>query len=48
MVFLAKYGKDIKINALAKKLQLPFKTIQDGIKFWEDQKVITKKNTGYI
>ena len=48
MVFLAKYGKDIKVNDLAKKLQLPLKTIQDGIKFWEEQSIITKKNTGYI
>ena len=48
MIFLAKYGKDIKVNDLAKKLQLPLKTIQEGIKFWEEQHVITKKNTGYI
>ena len=48
MMFLAKYGKDIKVNDLAKKLQLPLKTIQDGIKFWEEQKIITKKNTGYV
>ena len=48
MQFLGKYGKDIKINDLAKKLQLPLKTIQEGIKFWEEQAVITKKNTGYI
>lgn len=48
MVFLAKYGKDIKVNDLAKTLQLPLKTIQDGIKFWEEQQIITKKNTGYI
>ena len=48
MVFLSKYGKDIKINDLSKKLQLDFKTIQDAIKYWEDLGVITKKNTGYI
>ena len=48
MVFLAKYNKDIKVNDLAKKLQLPLKTIQEGIKFWEEQYVITKKNTGYV
>ncbi|MBR2240649.1 MAG: DnaD domain protein [Clostridia bacterium] len=48
LVFLAKYGKDIKVNDLAKKLQLPLKTIQDGMKFWEEQKIITKKNTGYV
>ena len=29
MVFLAKYGKDIKVNDLAKKLQLPLKVIQE-------------------
>lgn len=48
IIFLAKYCKDIKVNDLAKKLQLPLKTIQDGLKFWEEQHVITKKNTGYI
>lgn len=48
MLFLAKYSKDIKVNDLAKKLQLPLKTIQEGVKFWEEQHVIAKKNTGYI
>ena len=48
MLFLGKYNKDIKVNDLAKKLQLPLKTIQEGIKFWEEQSIITKKNTGYI
>lgn len=48
MLFLGKYGKDIKVNDLAKKLQLQLKTIQEGIKYWEEQGVITKKNTGYI
>ena len=48
IVFLSKYGKDVKINDLSKKLNIDFKTIQEGIKFWEDMGVITKKNTGYI
>lgn len=48
IVFLSKYGKDIKINDLSKKLNIDFKTIQEGIKYWEDAGVITKKNTGYI
>lgn len=48
MVFLSKYGKDIKINDLSKKLGLDFKVIQDAVKYWEDNQVITKKNTGYI
>lgn len=48
IIFLSKYGKDIKINDLSKKLELDFKVIQDAIKYWEDLQVITKKNTGYI
>ena len=48
MVFLSKYGKDIKVNDLSKKLELDFKIIQDAIKYWEDIGVITKKTTGYI
>lgn len=48
IVFLSKYGKDVKINDLSKKLNIDFKIIQEGIKYWEDVGVITKKNTGYI
>ena len=48
IIFLSKYGKDVKINDLSKKLELDFKVIQDAIKYWEDFGVITKKNTGYI
>lgn len=46
--FLSKYGKDVKLNDLAKKLSLPFKTIQEALKYWEDSEVIVKKSTGYI
>lgn len=48
LVFLSKYGKDVKINDLSKKLDLPLKTIQDAIKYWENESVITRKSTGYI
>lgn len=48
LIFLSKYGKDIKINDLSKKLELPLKTIQDAIKYLEDESLITKKNTGFI
>lgn len=48
MVFLSKYGKEIKINDLSKKLNIPLKTIQDASKFLEDNGLITKKTTGYI
>ena len=48
MLFLSKYGKDIKINDLAKSLSIDFKTIQEAIKFWEDLGVLTKKTNGYV
>ena len=46
--FLSKYKKDIKINDMSKKLSLPLKTINDGLKFLEENKLILKKTTGYI
>ena len=48
ITFLAKYNKDIRLNDLSKKLELPLKIIQDSIKYLEEQSLITKKNTGYI
>lgn len=48
ILFLSKYGKDVKLNDLSKKLSLPLKEIQDSIKYWEDNGVITKKVSGYI
>lgn len=48
ILFLSKYGKDVRLNDLSKKLALPLKTIQDALKYWEDSEVIVKKTTGYI
>ncbi|MCL2354377.1 MAG: DnaD domain protein [Oscillospiraceae bacterium] len=48
LVFLAKYGKDVKLNDLSKKLNLPLPIIQASLTFWEEHSVITKKGTGYI
>lgn len=48
LVFLSKYGKDIKLNDLSKKLNIPLKTINDGIKTLEENRLILKKTTGYI
>ncbi len=48
MLFLSKYNKDIKLNDLSKKLNIPLKTISDGFKFLEENRLITKKSTGYI
>ena len=46
--FLSKYGKDIKLNDLSKKLNIPLKNINEGIKFLEDNNLILKKSSGYI
>jgi len=48
MIFLSKYGKDIKLNDLSKKLNIPLKLINDCIKFLESNNLIVKKSTGYI
>ena len=48
MLFLSKYDKEIKLNDLSKKLSLDFKTIQEALKFWEENELIIKKNNGYI
>lgn len=48
LFFLSKYNKDVKINDLSKKLELPLKTIQDAIKYWEDNGLLIRKNQGFV
>ena len=48
LFFLSKYNKDVKINDLSKKLELPLKVIQDGIKYWESVGLLIRKNQGFI
>ncbi len=48
LIFLSKYNKDIKVNDLSKKLELPLTVIQESLRYWEENGVITKKNNGYI
>lgn len=48
LIFLSKYGKDIKLNDLSKKLNIPLKSINDGLKHLEDQHLLVKKTTGYV
>ena len=48
LVFLAKHGRDIKLNDLSKKLDLSVPIIQASLTFWEEQGVITKKGAGFI
>lgn len=48
LVFLSKFKKDAKINDLSKKLSLPVKAINDGMKYLEDNNLILRKTTGFI
>lgn len=48
ILFLSKYDKDIKVNDLCKKLGLSLKVVQDALKYWESQNILTKKNTGFV
>ena len=48
LIFLSKYGKDIKLNDLSKKLNIPLNLINEGTKFLEEHGLIMKKTTGYI
>ncbi len=48
MVFLSKYGKDIKVNDISKKLNLPLKVITDGVAYLEKNGLLLKKSTGFI
>ncbi len=48
LVFLTKYDKDIKLNDLSKKLNIPLQTIQAALSFWEEKGILIKKVNGYI
>ena len=48
LVFLTKYDKDIKLNDLSKKLNIPLQTIQAALSYWEEKGVLIKKVNGYI
>ncbi len=48
LVFLTKYDKDIKLNDLSKKLNIPLQTIQSALSYWEERGVLIKKVNGYI
>lgn len=48
IMFLSKYGKDIKLTDLSKKLNIPLKVISDGLKCLEENNLILKKANGYI
>lgn len=46
-LFLCKYNGEISPLDLSKKLSLPLKTVELGLKYWEEQGVMIKKNKTY-
>ena len=48
ITFLSKYDKEIKLNDLSKKLNIPLKLINEGFKYLEENNLILKKANGYI
>ena len=48
LIFLSKYNKDAKLTDLSKKLNIPLKSINDGLKFLEEHNLLMKKSSGYI
>lgn len=47
-LFLCKHGSDITPLDLSKKLCLPIKTVEQGLKYWEENNVLLKKQNSYI
>lgn len=45
--FLAKYNKEVKINDMSKTLSISYKTIEEAIKFLEENNLILKRSHGY-
>ena len=48
IVFLVKCGKEINIKEIAKILSLSYDTVNEAIKYWEDQGVFIKMPDGYL
>ncbi len=46
-LFLCKYHSEITPLDLSKKLSLPIKTVENGLKYWEEQSIMIKKNKVY-
>ncbi len=47
VLFLANHNSEVKINDLSKTLDLDFPTVQEAIKYWEGEGLLTKKPDGY-
>lgn len=46
--FLCKHGGEITPLDLSKKLSLPLATVEQGLKYWEDNMVLTRKQKSFI
>ncbi len=46
-LFLCKYGSEISPLDLSKRLSLPLKTVEQGLKYWEENNVIIKMQDKY-
>lgn len=47
-MFISKHNGDISPLDLSKKLSLPLSTIEQGLKYWEENGVMTRKQKNYI
>lgn len=47
-LFLCKHNGEISLNDLSKKLNLPLSTIEEGIKYWTKESVLSKKDNTYL
>lgn len=47
-MFLCKHGSEILPLDLSNKLSLPISVIEQGLKYWEDNMVLTRKQNDYI
>lgn len=46
-LYLCKYNSEISVLDLSKKLSLPIATVEQALKYWEDQSVMIKKSKTY-
>lgn len=48
LIFLSKYNSEINVNDLSRKLALPINTINEGIKYLEQNGLILRKQNGFL
>ena len=48
LIFLSKYSKDVKVNDLTRNLSLPINTIDEGMKYLEENNLILRMQDGFV